>query len=208
MKKGTANYLWESSSIVCLRISLRETSFTVYLIKLSHSDNRVWGGGRGWEAGLCSLALRPHARLRNSPLSLPEGIFFMHLWNGSGLYIFPVLFWDGRILKGRGATDMIALRIGKQRNDKESYGKLTQHEKHASAGLVTMCTILVKSNGTLGLFWQFHRSLPPPPPPPPPPYNVGSVRSKCPPWSNIVWGGRGEGQVWGKKPLLSSNRGR
>ena len=35
-------------------------------------------------------------------------------------------------------------------------------------------------------------------PSPLPPYNVGSVRSKCPPWSNIVWGGRGEGQVWEK----------
>ena len=32
-------------------------------------------------------------------------------------------------------------------------------------------------------------------PSPLPQYNVGSVCSKCPPWSNIVWGGRGEGMV-------------
>ena len=37
-----------------------------------------------------------------------------------------------------------------------------------------------------------------PPLPPPPPYNVGSVCSKCPPWSNIVWGGGGRAKV-GKK---------
>ena len=39
---------------------------------------------------------------------------------------------------------------------------------------------------------------PPPHPPTPPPYNVGSVRSKCPPWSNIVWGGGGRAK-FGKK---------
>ena len=54
-------------------------------------------------------------------------------------------------------------------------------------------TILVKSNGALSLFWQLHHSFPPPPP-----YNVGSVRSKCPPWSKHCMGGRGEGQVWEK----------
>ena len=32
----------------------------------------------------------------------------------------------------------------------------------------------------------------------PPPYNVGSVCSKCPPWSNIVWGGEGRA-MFGKK---------
>ena len=38
-------------------------------------------------------------------------------------------------------------------------------------------------------------------PPPPPLHNVGSVRSKCPPWSNIVWGGGGGGgrAKFGKK---------
>ena len=37
-------------------------------------------------------------------------------------------------------------------------------------------------------------------PSPFPPYNVGSVRSKCPPWSNIVWGGGGGGRAkLGKK---------
>ena len=67
-------------------------------------------------------------------------------------------------------------------------------------------TILVKSHGTLDLFWQFHHSSPPPPPLPP--YNVGSVCSKCPPWSNIVWGeGEGEGQVLEKEQLSSSNKG-
>ena len=35
-------------------------------------------------------------------------------------------------------------------------------------------------------------------PSPLPPYNVGSVRSKCPPWSNIVWGGGGRAK-FGKK---------
>ena len=55
-------------------------------------------------------------------------------------------------------------------------------------------------HGTLGLNSQFHHS-------PPPPYNVGSVHSKCPPWSNIVWG-QAEGQVWGKELLSTSNKGR
>ena len=34
--------------------------------------------------------------------------------------------------------------------------------------------------------------------PPSPPYNVGSVRSKCSPWSNIVCGGEGGGEGGGR----------
>ena len=44
------------------------------------------------------------------------------------------------------------------------------------AGLGLKASVLVKSHGTSPL----------------PPYSVGSVRAKCPPRSNIVWG-RGEG---------------
>ena len=61
-------------------------------------------------------------------------------------------------------------------------------------------TILVKSNGTLGLFWQFHHSSPLPP------YNVGSVCSKCPPWSNIVWVGGGRAK-FGKKSCFYHRTG-
>ena len=68
-------------------------------------------------------------------------------------------------------------------------------------------TILVKSNGTLGLFWQFHRSFPPPPPPPPPHTMLGQCAQSVRPEATL-YGGRGEGQVWEKEPLLSSNRGR
>ena len=46
----------------------------------------------------------------------------------------------------------------------------------------------------------------PSPPPPPPPYNVGSVRSKCPPWSNIVWGEGGEPSL-GKRAAFIFEQG-
>ena len=63
-------------------------------------------------------------------------------------------------------------------------------------------TILVKSNGTLGLFWKFHRSFPPPP------IQCWVSALKVSPLKQHFMGGGGEGQVWEKEPLLSSNRGR
>ena len=64
-----------------------------------------------------------------------------------------------------------------------------------------LATILVKSYGTHGLFWQFHHSFPPPP------YNVGSVHSKCPPWSNIIWGEGGGDHVLEVTRFIHQTRG-
>ena len=58
-------------------------------------------------------------------------------------------------------------------------------------------TILVKSNGTLGLFWQFHRSFPPPPVQCwVSALKVSPLKQHC--MRGEGGGGRGEGQVWEK----------
>ena len=69
------------------------------------------------------------------------------------------------------------------------------------AGILNWPTILVKSNGTLGLFWQFHRSFPPPP---------RTMLGRCAqsvPLEATLYGGEGGGPSLGKRAAFIIEQG-
>ena len=66
-------------------------------------------------------------------------------------------------------------------------------------------TILAKSNGTLGLFWQFSHF--PPPPPPPPLHTMLDQLAQGVPREATLYGGEGGGPSLGKRAAFIIEQG-